>query len=472
MPVDEGDAYRRLYQSGDDMDRGPRHQRSWPVPAWAAGRRSTGQRCIAPPDWLRDEWDADHGLDGYASGQTDGGSSSASALRTTSSRRPWSRRRTERSWMERPRLGWEHAVTERNAGPCTDCGACGYGCRVGAKRSGLRAHLAAAHAGGARVLWPTRPSSRWRSRAGPRRGSGAACDRRQAIRGGSSPSVPVRWWCAAGALRTPLILASSGVGHPELGANLRLHPATVVIGRMPDPVEMWLGPLQAARSLGLVQPGPAGRARRAGAGRGGFFIEAAAHPGLIASGFPWEGGDAGRRRGCARPASWYRSAPRCGTCPRGACGGADEVGRGSTISWWMPTRRTAARATVEAQPARAGGRRGRADRRRHPAGPVQRCTGHGGGVGRVPGPARASRLRAEPGHSSSRPTRWGRRAPAPMREPTHATRTGAFARKKRGDRSRACYVADGSLFPTAAGVNPMVTIMTLAERTFRAVMAD
>jgi len=35
-----------------------------------------------------------------------------------------------------------------------------------------------------------------------------------------------------------------------------------------------------------------------------------------------------------------------------------------------------------------------------------------------------------------------------------------------------CYVADTSLFPTAAGVNPMVSAMQLAARTARAVLAE
>ena len=34
------------------------------------------------------------------------------------------------------------------------------------------------------------------------------------------------------------------------------------------------------------------------------------------------------------------------------------------------------------------------------------------------------------------------------------------------------YVADGSLFPTALGVNPMVTILAVAKRVSRAIISD
>mgnify|MGYP000486167474 CR=1 FL=1 len=34
------------------------------------------------------------------------------------------------------------------------------------------------------------------------------------------------------------------------------------------------------------------------------------------------------------------------------------------------------------------------------------------------------------------------------------------------------YVADGSLFPTAIGVNPMITILALAKRVARTVLSD
>jgi choline dehydrogenase-like flavoprotein len=55
-------------------------------------------------------------------------------------------------------------------------------------------------------------------------------------------------------------------------------------------------------------------------------------------------------------------------------------------------------------------------------------------------------------------------------------RVRANSRPKLTDRHggiiKGLYVADGSLFPTAIGVNPMITILALAKRVARTVLSD
>jgi choline dehydrogenase-like flavoprotein len=52
----------------------------------------------------------------------------------------------------------------------------------------------------------------------------------------------------------------------------------------------------------------------------------------------------------------------------------------------------------------------------------------------------------------------------------------AWGRVRRDDRHdrvvTGLYVADGSLFPTGLGVNPMITIMALARRVSRTILAE
>src|SRR5207247_5319539 len=48
---------------------------------------------------------------------------------------------------------------------------------------------------------------------------------------------------AAGAIHTPGLLARSGVRHPALGRNLRLHPAVGVAGYFEEELLAWRGTL-------------------------------------------------------------------------------------------------------------------------------------------------------------------------------------------------------------------------------------
>jgi choline dehydrogenase-like flavoprotein len=470
MPTNEGEAFRRLY-----LDRGTTSTADLGITIVAGsclggGTTINWTTCFDPPSWLRDEWATDDGLEGFDGDQTD---ADLTRLRAELDLQPPTvvPAKDQAILDGAAELGWEHGTTERNAGPCTACGTCGFGCRAGAKRSGLRGHLALAQANGARLL-PDAPVERI-----VRDGStGAATGVTGWLRGpDGSPGRPYEVRAhqvvvAAGALRTPLLLQDSGVDHEHLGANLRLHPAFVVVARMPEPVEMWSGPLQAARCLEFVRPGPEAE-DGVGPAHGGFFIETGpAHPGLIASAFPWEGGTASR--------NLMRQARHL--VPLGAALRDETAGR---VRWSRARRprieyrlsgadrRSAARASVELS------RLGRA------AGAVELLSG-GTPPDRIEPQAasdgewfafllrrsrasfRANRTFAFSAHQMGTARAGG----DPWRHPCDPY--GRVRSGRAGYPVRGLYVADASLFPSAAGVNPMLTIMALAERTARAVLAD
>jgi choline dehydrogenase-like flavoprotein len=469
MPVLEGDAFRRLY-----LDRGTTSTADLGITivagsAMGGGTAVNWTTCIDPPPWLRAEWAA-FGLEDFDDSQTD-----ADLVRIREElgvQAPTSVPPKDQVILDGAAgLGWESATTERNAGPCTACGGCGFGCRAGAKRSGLRAHLARAHAAGARILdgamveQVEREGDLGRTTGvrGTLRNADGLAGRPFRVR---AHSVVL----AAGALRTPLVLAASGVTHPELGRNLHLHPAVVVAARMPQRVETWIGPLQAARSLEFAQPGPAGE-DAVGPAHGGFFIETGpAHPGLAATALPWDGGQAGR--------DLMRAFPFI--VPLGAALRDSSAGRVHWSRAHRPRidyeladadRRTVARAKIELS------RLGRA------AGAVELLTAG----------TPSDRIDLERASDAEWDAYLRRRAAAdygPNRVFAFSAHQMGTVRAGGDPRTSVCdphgrvrsdqtwapigglYVADASLFPSAAGVNPMLTIMALAERTARAIAAD
>jgi choline dehydrogenase-like flavoprotein len=230
---------------------------------------------------------------------------------------------------------------------------------------------------------------------------------------------------------------------------------------MPDRVDAWVGPLQAARSLEFV---------RGGTDHGGFFIETGpAHPGLAASAFPWEGGAASRAfmRG-------VRHVVALGGALRDTSAGRVRWSRAGRprIEYTLNAedRRTASRALVELS------RLGRA----------------AGAEELIAAATPADRIELAAADEATWQAFLGRRATAdlaPNRTFVFSAHQMGTARAGSDPRTSVCdpygrvrgsagqvvrglYVGDGSLFPSAAGVNPMLTIMTLAERTARAVQAD
>lgn len=177
------------------------------------------------------------------------------------------------------RLGVQAEASPRNAAPdCGDgCGYCGFGCAYGKKQSTATTFLRdLATKGGAIYANATAvriETNGKRARSVVARQTVAAGDVREFDVGADLIVV------CAGALRTPGILARSGIRHPMLGKRLFLHPVGAAVAEFDRPVDPWIGPMQSAYS----------DAFNFRCGNYGTKIEVApAHPGMAALALPWE----------------------------------------------------------------------------------------------------------------------------------------------------------------------------------------
>lgn len=131
------------------------------------------------------------------------------------------------------RLGWSHGYLRRNAKGCVGSGVCAFGCPTSAKQHTGITYMPRARAAGAVVM--TGVTAR---RILPT-GHGVTQVQTAAGHTISAATVVV----AAGAINTPVLLARSGLGagSGQLGRNLSLHPAAAAFGVMPEVVDMARG---------------------------------------------------------------------------------------------------------------------------------------------------------------------------------------------------------------------------------------
>ncbi len=344
-------------------------------------------------------------------------------------------------------LGWRHAAARINADRCLRAGTCGLGCTHGAKQDATQVHLYQALQGGARLLPRTRAERiRVVERGGPRPLKSVTVtlhDRAQRPIGTAELQAPLVI-CAAGAIETPALLQRSGLGGDRVGDFLRLHPTAPILGRYDEAIHAGTGiPLSAIiDEFAAIDPDGYG-----------YWLECPPlQPTLAAVAIPTFGAAAGE---------WLSHLPHYGAFIALTRDGADRAHSSGRVR----------------------ARRDGSISIRYRLGP--RDEAH----------VRAATLAAARLHwaAGAREVRTVHRTPTVLRGPheTDALHARSFAppdyqlssahvngscRMTHDRRSGGCdptgqrwgapgvYVADGSLLPTAPGVNPQLTVMAVADR--------
>jgi choline dehydrogenase-like flavoprotein len=178
-------------------------------------------------------------------------------------------------------LGYHWEYIPRNASGCEQrCGGCQFGCPFGRKQTALLTFLQDAHDRGARIITRCRVE-----RVLVRNGRAAGVDADVAdVESGKRHHVVVRAptvVVAGGGVESPALLLRSGLDNPNIGRHLRLHPVAVMAGFYDHPIQAWTGSPQTIKTEQFANL----------RGSYGFRLEMApAHPGIIAMGTAWEGG--------------------------------------------------------------------------------------------------------------------------------------------------------------------------------------
>lgn len=403
--------------------------------------------CVRTPEEVLREWDAEHGLTGLGDP-----SFVADHMDVVMERLGANTEATAQNAIHRrliagcDELGYEHRPIWRNASLDDDPAKCGYcpaGCQHGCKRSAMKTWLQDASDSGARALVGCH-AERVLSEDGRATGVAATVTHPDGTTTAveiEAPTVVV----AGGAVESPALLLRSGIGGPAVGKHLRLHPAFAVMGAYAEEIRGWEGQIQSALSD-----------RFTGIEDGcGFLVEATGlFPGLLGAAYPWA--DGGAHKSLMQALPWQ--APFITVARDHGSGEVvlDEHGR-AVVRWELDDEvdaRLARRANVELA------------RLHRAAGAQEVFTLHEQETRWREGEDFDQFLAAVEGasYAPNDVSCFTAHQMGSCRMGTDPETSVADGRGSLHD-TDGVWIGDGSAFPTAPGVNPMVTIMSLAHRT-------
>jgi choline dehydrogenase-like flavoprotein len=453
-PADRLDAIRSLYRGAGLTVAAGRPPIVVPVGRVVGGTTVVNSgTCFRAPEEVLDDWAKRFGI-GWAGDLDTDFAEAEETLRVTPLDPATMGRNGQLAMEGAAALGVGGGPIARNAGSCDQCSSCPFGCPIDAKRGMHVSYLPRAVAAGARVRAGVEARRvlveggravgvECRVEDAERPGRGPSPSGAGSPRGGFARPFTVRARraviAAGGALGTPELLQRSGLGNAAVGRNLHVHPACWVGARYEEEVRGWEGVMQ---SYYVDQ----WESR-------GILLEATFTP--PAFGGAWLAGSGADHQ---RALLDLRHVGSIGVQLTDRSEGRVRPGPGGVRMTYGLTRDDAARAVF---------------------GIARAAEVHfaAGATAVYPNLARVPVLR--PGDLSSfeattfKPSELRLEGFHPMGTARIAAdpRRGACAPDGSLHGTAGLYVADASLFPTALGVNPMMTIIAFAKQVAREVAA-
>jgi choline dehydrogenase-like flavoprotein len=406
--------------------------------------------CVRTPDRILAEWET-HGLTGLSDGSFVSDHMEVVLERINANTEATTQNATHRKMMEAcDELGYEHRPIWRNASvddPSERCGHCLLGCQTGCKRSAMKTWLQDASDAQASVV-PGCHADRITTADGKATGVEATVTHADGTTTALTIEAPTVV-AACGSIENPALLLRSGIGGPAAGKYLRLHPAFVVLGVYDEPIDGWNGQIQSALSdhFDDVEDGF------------GFLIEATSmFPAFVSPAFPWDSGEQHKKL-----MTMFRWIAPFITVARDHGSGEvvlDDLGR-PVVKWDFDDdldRRLAVKANVELA------------RLQQAAGAQEIFTAHSSDTRWRQGEDFDTYL-AELEKASYEPLDVACFTAHQMGSCRMGSDPETSVADGRGELhdTKGVWIGDASAFPTAPGVNPMVSIMSLAHRTAAAI---
>ena len=398
------------------------------------------------PDYVLEEWARLSGMDFFVSGEFEKSLDEVSARLGVNADSSAAGKRDALMEEGLKQLGWHVDMMPRAVRGCSqdeNCGYCGFGCRLGAKQSTMRTYLEDAAAKGARIVVGA-DVRRVNIDDGRATGVTAEVDGRALL-------VNARAVISSGgSIESPAMLLRSGLGG-RVGYNLHLHPGAAPFGIFDDEVRMWEGTTQARYSNEF---------RDWDGGYGPIFETVPVHPGAGSTALPWI--TAAQHRELMDK---YANLGFCAVLPRDQTSGRVRTRRDGSVRVEYKLTKDDERRIADGVVAAA--------RVLEAAGAREIFSMHPEMYSFTPGAGGHERWAEETrraGYRNGRATLFSYHQMGTCsigRDPS----TSVVDADHETHEVKDLFVVDGSNFPTASGVNPMLSIYGFANRAAKRIAA-